>query len=222
MVSLPGQASLVVRVPWAYHLGGRSGPRPGCPKPTFAEGDERMVLTDESSAVSRLIVTWNSRADELHEWLATDPTNSAAWLWRIQLRICTYLVRRYGREQAGGARRGAGVMGSTAAPRPSGGGHVAQDALPPDARELRAQFRDRCHETLTRIQPLVGDARDRSVRLADAQIKRMIRRRRRLQRRWIRTSAVTWHQETCGACPYCGRRFASKLAIECDGCAYRR
>lgn len=181
-----------------------------------------MVLTDESSAVARLIVTWNNRADELREWLATDPTNGAAWLWRIQLRICTYLVRRYGREQARDARRGAGVMGSATARRPFGGGQFAQDALPPDARELRAQFRNRCHETLTRIQPLVGDARDRSVRLADAQIRRTIRRRRRLQRRWIRTSTVTLDQETCGTCPYCGRRFASKLAIECDGCAYRR
>lgn len=147
-----------------------------------------MVLTDDTNAFSRLIATWNSRGEELRERLAADPTHHAAWLWAIRLRICTYLVRRYGSGHESDSKPDVVAERSITTPRSSSTHHVTERALSFEECEHREQFRHRCHEALVRLQPLVADARSRSLQVAESEVKfaheRYCRARRRRSRPW--------------------------------------
>ena len=142
-----------------------------------------MVLTDDSTLVSRLIASWNARGEELRERIAMDPTNNASWLWAIQLRICTYLLRRYGREQKSDTSPDPEAKDSVTLFQPLKTFHATRPAHSYDESEHRARFRHRCHETLVRLQSLVADARSRSLQAADSEVKLALERRCRALRR---------------------------------------
>ena len=147
-----------------------------------------MVLIDDTKAFSRLIATWNRRGEELRERLAADPTHHAAWLWAIRLRICTYLVRRYGGGHESDSSTPETADRPVASLRSPSTLHATERALSIEECEHREQFRHRCHETLVRLQPLVADARSRSLLVADSEVKlaheRYCRARRRRSRPW--------------------------------------
>ena len=152
-----------------------------------------MVLTDDSSLIARLITSWKTREEELRERIATDPTNSASWLWAIQLRICTYLLRRYGREQKSDPSPDQEAKDSVTIYHPLKTFHASVRAHSYDEREHRAKFRLRCQETLVRLQSLVADARTRSLQRADSEVK--LARERCSQSRQSRAGSMTIRKE---------------------------
>ena len=142
-----------------------------------------MVLTDESTLVSRLIAAWNARSEELRERIAMDPANDASWLWAIQLRICTYLLRRYGREQKSDTSPELDAKDSVTVIHPRKTFNATRPPHSYDENVHRARFRHRCQETLVRLQSLVADARTRSLQRADSEVKLAHERRCRARRR---------------------------------------
>ncbi|NNF44686.1 MAG: hypothetical protein HKN62_16900 [Phycisphaerales bacterium] len=55
-----------------------------------------MLDPDDNSAFGRLTATWHTRRVALQRHLEIEPDAERSWLWRLHLRICTYLLRRYG------------------------------------------------------------------------------------------------------------------------------
>jgi hypothetical protein len=45
---------------------------------------------------SRLATQWMTRLRELQHRLAAEPHHTAAWRWRIQIKVLTYFILRYG------------------------------------------------------------------------------------------------------------------------------
>ncbi len=142
-----------------------------------------MVLTDDSSLIARLIASWKTREEELRERIAMDPTNSASWLWAIQLRICTYLVRRYGRKQKRGTSPELDAKDSVTVIHPRKTFHATRPPHSYDENVHRARVRHRCQDPLVRLQSLVADARTRSLQRADTEVKLARERRCRARRR---------------------------------------
>jgi hypothetical protein len=54
------------------------------------------MSTSHSHPSSQLAAAWSSRLHSLKTALDEDPNNFQAWHWRIQVRVLTFLVSRYG------------------------------------------------------------------------------------------------------------------------------
>jgi hypothetical protein len=52
--------------------------------------------TPQSSPASALGAAWSSRLESLQSALSRDPGHAQAWRWRIQIKVLTFLLSRYG------------------------------------------------------------------------------------------------------------------------------
>ena len=141
-----------------------------------------MVLADDHKLVSQLLAAWRARSQELNAWLEADPKNESSWLWAIQLRICTYLTRRYGHADRGDGPDPGDETTRGGSPPPPGTARarVVDRGSSIDEDEHRERYRHRCRDTLHRLQPAVADARCQTLRHAATQLT-LARERRRVR-----------------------------------------
>ncbi len=113
---------------------------------------------------------WEARRGSLERSLTLFPESRSSWLWRLELRICTFLVRRYG--VLPDARNDAPSQADQSTTR-------LRDPFPPPARSdsiqrvipvmemrRRIHIRARQHPALERLADVGHDARERTLRIA--------------------------------------------------------
>ncbi len=106
---------------------------------------------------------WEARRGSLERSLSTSPDSQCSWLWRIRLRICTYLLRRYGavretREESDQPR-----TQLPSRPRSFAEAIPNRPVVPLREVQRRTQIRDRQHPALERLAGLGDDTRERTA-----------------------------------------------------------
>ncbi len=104
---------------------------------------------------------WEARRGSLERSLSTSPDSQCSWLWRIRLRICTYLLRRYGsvapRQDDRSRTQLPESPGSFAVTTPT------RPVIPLLEIQRRTQIRDRQHPALERLAGVGDDTRERTA-----------------------------------------------------------
>ena len=57
-----------------------------------------MTIEGTSPVVSRVAAGWQVRLRELQSAVLQDPTNERAWQWRIQAKVLSFFLSRYGKD----------------------------------------------------------------------------------------------------------------------------
>ena len=122
---------------------------------------------------------WQARRGSLERSLSTSPDSRCSWLWRIRLRICTYLLRRYGAVRE--MRDDAPSQGDqpwtelTVAPKILCRNNPSRPVVPLWEIQRRTQIRDRQHPTLERLAGVGHDTRERTAIVVNREQERQSR-----------------------------------------------
>jgi hypothetical protein len=151
-----------------------------------------MVLTGRH--LLQVIAVWTSTRDTLQERLASDPQADRAWLWRIRLSVCSFLLSRY----AEGPRSTPAPPEPRVPPQevptrstdPPASPAPVRWSPPSDQLARLGHYREHCHDTLDRLRPSVEDARAESLRLGLLVVESIARRQARAARRGRRVKRL--------------------------------
>ncbi len=143
------------------------------------------------SASPEISSQWEARRGSLERSLTLFPESRSSWLWHLELRICTFLVRRYG--ILPDARNDAPSQADQSTTRLS-------DPFPPLARSdsirwvipamemrRRIHIRTRQHPTLARLADVGHDTRERTLII----VKREEAKQARYEATWDRIAHFT-------------------------------
>ena len=131
------------------------------------------------SASPKISSQWEARRGSLERSLALFPDSSSSWLWRLELRICTFLVRRYG--ILPDPRNDAPSQGDQSTTRlsdpcpPLAGSDSLRRVIPAMEVRRRIQIRTRQHPTLERLADVGHDARERTSIIVKREAARQAR-----------------------------------------------
>ena len=126
------------------------------------------------SAAIEISSQWEVQRGCLEHSLAVSPESRSAWLWRIQLRICTFLIRRYGGPPGPPIDAPTQADQSTArsfdpSPEPGRAASIRR-VFPSVEKRRRLHIRTRQHPSLERLAVVGDDARGRTARLVQREV----------------------------------------------------
>ena len=129
---------------------------------------------------------WEARRGSLERSLTLFPESRSSWLWRLELRICTFLVRRYGflpdaRDDAPSHADQSTTRLSDPSP-PLARPDAIRRVIPVMEMRRRIHIRTRQHPTLERLAVAGHDARERTLII----VKREAAKQTRYEATWDR------------------------------------
>ncbi len=134
---------------------------------------------------------WEARRGSLERSLTLFPESRSSWLWRLELRICTFLVRRYGflpdaRDDAPSHADQSTTRLSDPSP-PLARPDAIRRVIPVMEMRRRIHIRTRQHPTLERLAVAGHDARERTLII----VKREAAKQTRYEATWDRIVRIS-------------------------------